>query len=757
MVKYQAWAAQRDEGRDKERRAQRVEEERAWETVDILGEIRRNLKKIDSGDGLDIAQSGTEESLNWEKESECTTQIQGVEILPHGVSDHTTRNAAGPSSSGEVTVVEDTDSSESFLEEIPEPLPSWVRPFVDPAPTYTSNLNLNDLPSWAIPVINSLPQEPPPSKISSNTPLSLYSPFHQHHTALVLDPTPVESAYTVSHALRLYHNVLSRHSTLSQEAHDSRTIPFLRGPPDAIATSIRNLRFNSLDFLFHTALRRHIGKARRGLDAVKEQERVNKAKVENMNEGEPEKWGRWGYWEEMIAEGEISPPGLGRFRGYMGQKIWQLKNPGQKNYSAPIVRQRWGKDIESGSEPGKLHKKPGRAGVKENWVEEVLMGAADPEPQVEAEPIGLAPELEEALNVLFEKPRGKTHGATSVAVTVEDKSGAAGLPKVGEPLQMKRPIHEEFNEVARAGREHLSLSRESKATITANVESHTERRDTKSVEETSATSAVQPASTAEHKVEKNKVAERRIGVGREHAATDSSTTQDNRARESGAEWFSGVFQEIPNMGSKASTSRGWRTGRGTLASSRPPPFLATDVFPLKTSEISPLPPRPDPASSATATPPSPQSQSPTHPEAAGNAFENWAIKTGVFKSHADRAWAHIDPRTKPSAPRSDRETKWTVHLAEQMSSGGGGGGGGGGGQNKGRDEDLTALERELELIRKKISRIKSNEWWKRNEGPQVGTADFEEKPRTAPDGLWGEGRRDWRTRPKRKKVREKKG
>ncbi|KAF8427776.1 hypothetical protein EV426DRAFT_367377 [Tirmania nivea] len=714
LVKSQAWAAQRDE---KRMGKLREEEERAWEAVDMLGEIRKNLKEeILAGGERDSVQGGA-------TESEFSNLTRGMEFSSDGDSAHTDTSAAGPSGNGEVIVEEDADSSESSVEEGPEPLPSWVQAFVRAALTYNQKLNYNDLPSWAIPVVNSLPQEPSPIKTSSDIPLSLYSPFHQHHTTLVLDPTPVESAYPASHTLVLYHHVLTRHPTLSQEAHDGRTLPFLRGPPDVMSTPLRNLRFNSFDFLFRASLRRHIGKARRGLDAVKEQGEESKARRENVDEKEPEKWGRWSQWEKMVVEGEISPPGLGRFRGYMGQKLWRLKNPGRKYYGAPITQQRWSKDR---SEPDKAHKKPERARVPEgkvNWVEEVLMSTTDPEPQVEAGPITLAPELEKALDILFEKPRGKTHDVAPVVTTVEDESEAAGLPKADGPAE-KRPIQEEFNEVMRLGRGYLSLKRESKVSTMTDLEIHVEKMDVKSVEETIKISTVQSmesegiSTLTEHKQAVNKVTDtftelemEHKHMEREHRAMDGNL-QDNRARESGAEWLSGVLQDVPITEPNTSTFRRRRTGRNTLTSPRPP-FLATDVFPPQFSEMS-SPPQSDPVSSATFPSSSPESQSHSHPRPAEGSFENWAIKTGLFRFPADRDWAHVDLRTQPPAPRSDRETKWTVHLAERMSSSSDG------------QEDLMALQRELELVRRKISTIKGNEWWKRNRGPQVGSADCEE-------------------------------
>jgi len=756
LVKSQAWAAQRDE----ERMGRlREEEERAWEVVDMMGEMRENLRgEVDAGDGQDSVRGGAAEGLDWGREAESSSPTRGMGFSPDGASGHIDTSAARPSGNRDATVEEDADSPGSSLREGPEPLPSWVQPLVDRGPTNSQNLNYNDFPSWIIPVINSIAQEPPASKTSSNIPLSLYSPFHQHHTALVLDLTPVESAYPASHTLILYHHVLTNHPTLSQAAHDTRTAPFLRGPPDVISTPLRNLRFNPFDFLFRAALRRHIGKARRGLDAVKEQEEEGKERRENMNGEEPEKWGRWSQWEEMVTEGEISPPGLGRFRGYMGQKLWRLKNPGKKYYCAPIItQQRWGKDRKSESEPGKPHKKPERARVlegKENWVEEVLMGTVEPEPQVEAETIDLAPELEKALDVLFEKPRGKTHDTAPVTNVVEDKSETAGLPKVDELVEVKRPIHEEFNEVARAGRGHLSLKCESKVSTITSVESHVEKMDVRSVEETIISmvqSVKEGISTTmtEHKQEENQVTDtsRKLEMEhkhmeRENRAMNGNTMQDNRARESGVEWFNNIFQDVPTTESNTPTFRKRRTGRNTLTSSRPP-FLATDVFPPQFSKIPSDPPRSDPASSAIFPFSSPLPHSPSHPGPAEDSFENWAIKTGLFRSPADRVWAHVDPRTKPPAPRSGRETRWTVHLAEQVGSSG---------CQEDENEDLTALQRELELVRREVSKIRSNEWWKRNEGRQVGSVDFVAKPRTAPDGLWGEGRWDWR----KKKVRGKK-
>lgn len=703
LVKYQAWAAQRDEERkDKERRL-REEEESVWEAVDMLGEMKKNIQvEAGASDGRDSVRGGAVESLGCEGES--TNAAQEMDFSSDGVPADTDTNATGPSDSGEVTVEEDADSCS--LGEGPEALPSWAQPFVD-----------------------LLPQAPPPSKTSSNIPFSIYSPFHQHHTMLVLDPIPVESAYPACHTLVLYHYVLTTHPILSQEAQDSRILPFLRGPPDLISTPLRNLRFNSFDFLFRATLRRHIGKARRGLAAITEQGNESNAIKEKVNEEEPEKWGRWNQWEEMVLEGEISPPGLGRFRGYMGQKLWRLKNPGKKRYSAPITQQRWGKDRKS--------ERAGVLGGKENWLEEVLMGTADPKPQVEAEPMGLAPELEKALNVLFEKPRGKAHDAALVA-TVEDGSEAVGLPKVDEPVEVKRPIHEEFNEVAKAGRRHLSLKQELNFSAITNIESHVEKMDANSVEETIKTSTVQsienegiPTSMAEHKQEECEIIEvEHKHRDHEHRAMNSNTTQGNRARKSGAEWLDNVFHDVPTTESNTFVFQRRRTGRDTLTSSRPP-FLATDVFP---PQISPPQPPSDPASSANLLFPSQQSQSPSYSEPAEDSFEDWAIKTGFFSSPEDRAWMYVDPRTKPPAPRSDKETKWTVHLAEQLRSSG----------YQEDEEDLTALQRELELVRRKIARIKSNEWWKRYEGKQVGSVDFEVEPRTAPDGLWGKGRGDWR-------------
>ncbi|RPB21713.1 hypothetical protein L211DRAFT_869744 [Terfezia boudieri ATCC MYA-4762] len=733
LVKYQAWAAQQGEKRmGIDERRLREEEERAWEEVDMFGEMRKNLKKeIDTGGGWASVPGGTAENLDWERKFKSSNPTRGTEFSSDEASAYTDKSAPGPSVSTEATVEGDADSSGSSLAEGPELLPSWAQPFVDRDPTYSQNLNYSDLPSWAIPVIKSSPQESPPSSTSSNIPLSLYSPFHQHHTTPALDVTPMESTYPASHILILYHHVLTNHPTLSQATHDSRTLPFLRGPPDLISTSLRHLRFNSFDFFFRAALRRHIGKARWGLDAVKEKEDDSKTRKGVINEEEPEKWGRWSQWEEMVVEGEISPPGLGRFRGYMGQKLWRLKNPGKEYYSAPITQHK--------------DRKPERARMsegKENWVQEALMGTTELEPLVEAEPIHLAPGLEKALDVLFEKPRGKAHDAAPVATVVEDKSEAAGLPKVkAEPVELKRPIHEEFNEVARAGREHLSLKRESKVSTITNVESQAEKMDVKSVKNEGIS-----ASMAEHKQEEDIKTHTSRGLEMENkhmeherGAMNSNTTQDNRARESGAEWFSGVFQDVPTP--PEFTFRRRRTGRNTWIFSRPP-FLATEIFPPKLSKTSSLPPRSDPAASAAS---SPLSQNPSHPGPAENSFKDWAIKTGLFKSPEDRVWVHVDPRTKPPAPRSDSKTRWTVHLAEQVGSSGG---------QEDENEDMTALQRELELARGKINKIQSNEWWKRNEWRQVGSVDIEAKPRTAPDGLWGEGRRDWR---KKKKVSGKKG
>ncbi|RPB18803.1 hypothetical protein L211DRAFT_853798 [Terfezia boudieri ATCC MYA-4762] len=194
----------------------------------------------------------------------------------------------------------------------------------------------------------------------------------------------------------------------------------------------------------------------------------------------------------MVVEGEISPPGLGRFRGYMGQKLWRLKNPGKKYYSTPIMQKRWGKD-----------RKPERGRMpegKETWVQEALMGTTEPEPLVETESTDLAPELEKALDVLCEKPRGKAHDAAPVATVAEDKGEVAGLPKVkDEPVELKRPIHEEFNGVARAGREHLLLKWESESSTMTNVESHAEKMDVKSVENEGISTSM-----AEHKQEEDK-------------------------------------------------------------------------------------------------------------------------------------------------------------------------------------------------------------------------------------------------------------
>ncbi|KAF8453642.1 hypothetical protein BGX38DRAFT_1268446 [Terfezia claveryi] len=129
------------------------------------------------------------------------------------------------------------------------------------------------------------------------------------------------------------------------------------------------------------------------------------------------KWGGWSQWEEMVVEGEISPPGLGRFRGYMGPKLWRLKNPRRKYYSTPITQQRWSANrrvrIGSLKERG-----------KENFVQEVLMGTTEAEP----------------LNLSLRRHLVRSHEV-------------AGLPKVDEPVGFKRPIHAEFNEGARAGRE----------------------------------------------------------------------------------------------------------------------------------------------------------------------------------------------------------------------------------------------------------------------------------------------------------------
>ncbi|KAF8437348.1 hypothetical protein BGX38DRAFT_1211946 [Terfezia claveryi] len=429
----------------------------------------------------------------------------------------------------------------------------------------------------------------------------------------------------------------------------------------------------------------------------------------------------------MVVGGEISPPGLGRFRGYMGQKLWRLKNPGKKYYSTPISQHK--------------DRKPERARMserKENWVQEALMGTMEPEPLVEAEPIDIAPGLEKALDVLFEKPRGKVHDAAPVATVVEDKSEVAGLPKVkAEPVELKRPIHEEFNEVARAGREHLPLKWESKVSTITNVERHAENMDVKSVENEGIS-----ASIAEHKQEEDEITNtskklqmENKHMERERGAMNSNTMQNNRAREFEAESFSGVFQDVPTT---EFTLRRRRTGRNTLISSRPP-FLATDVFPPQFAKSSSLPPHSDPAPSAALPFSSPLSQIPSHPRPAENSFENWAIKTGLFRSPEDSVWGHVDLRTKPPAPRSDRKTRWSVHLAEKMGSSGG---------QEHENEDMTALQRELELARGKVSKIESNEWWKRNGLQQVGNVDIEAKPRTAPDGLWGEGRRDWRRKKK---------
>ncbi|KAF8420769.1 hypothetical protein BGX38DRAFT_1240771 [Terfezia claveryi] len=388
----------------------------------------------------------------------------------------------------------------------------------------------------------------------------------------------------------------------------------------------------------------------------------------------------------MVVGGEISPPGLGRFRGYMGQKLWRLKNPGKKYYSTPISQHK--------------DRKPERARMserKENWVQEALMGTMEPEPLVEAEPIDIAPGLEKALDVLFEKPRGRFM-MQPVATVVEDKSEVAGLPKVkAEPVELKRPIHEEFNEVARAGREHLPLKWESKVSTITNVERHAENMDVKSVENEGIS-----ASIAEHKQEEDEITNtskklqmENKHMERERGAMNSNTMQNNRAREFEAESFSGVFQDVPTT---EFTLRRRRTGRNTLISSRPP-FLATDVFPPQFAKSSSLPPHSDPAPSAALFLLA-LSQIPSHPRPAENSFENWAIKTGLFRSPEDSVWGHVDLRTKPPAPRSDRKEV---------------------------------------LARGKVSKIESNEWWKRNGLQQVGNVDIEAKPRTAPDGLWGRG------------------
>lgn len=141
-----------------------------------------------------------------------------------------------------------------------------------------------------------------PSIIQSSTP----NLFHSH-------PLAQEPAYPNSHLLTLYYNIILNHPILSRKTYDERKRLFNGSPPDLVSTPLRRLRLSPFEYNFHAVLRRHIWKAKQGVDRLagwKDRPRMH-------NELETWSWDNW----KGLAEREIKPNGQPRFSGYGGEDI----------------------------------------------------------------------------------------------------------------------------------------------------------------------------------------------------------------------------------------------------------------------------------------------------------------------------------------------------------------------------------------------------------------------------------------------------
>lgn len=167
------------------------------------------------------------------------------------------------------------------------------------------------LPLWAL-QLDSAPSKRFLADInpSSIIPSSTSNPFHSR--LFVQEP-----AYPNSHLLTLYYNIVLSHPILSRKIYDDRRRLFNGSPPDLVSTPLRKLRLSPFEYNFHAALRRHIWKAKQGVDKFAGQE--SRASMRSQLET----WS-WDYWKGL-AEGEIKPNGQQRFSGYGGENVWRFR------------------------------------------------------------------------------------------------------------------------------------------------------------------------------------------------------------------------------------------------------------------------------------------------------------------------------------------------------------------------------------------------------------------------------------------------